>query len=141
MSERRDGPHGQGPKAGPLDQGGVRKWRRVQPPGELDKLADPDVGRQSGALEHGPDAAAGDRRVRTEAEHGDGSGRRLDEAKHQADRSRLAGAVRTEQGDRLAGPDREVDVVESGDVAEPAGDLSEADSDRIDTSCGPLPDR
>ena len=56
--------------------------------------------------------------------------RRLEQAEHQADRRRLAGAVRPEQRDRLAGPDGQVEAVEREDVAEAAGDAVEMDRAR-----------
>ena len=49
---------------------------------------------------------------RIEAEHADLAGRDVGEAEQHQDRRRLAGAVRPEQAEDLAAPDRERDVVD-----------------------------
>ena len=117
-------------QAGPLEDGGARQRVRVEPPCELDELADAGVGRQPAVLEHRPDPAARHGRRGRQAERSDDPRGRLEEAEQQADGGRLAGAVGPQQSDRLTGRDRQVDAVESGHRAETPRDGLESDGDR-----------
>jgi hypothetical protein len=91
------------------------------------RLTDADVARQAGRLEHRSDATTADGLARGLADERRLARTRLEQPKHQADGSGLAGAVGSEQRDGLAGLDGQVDTVECDDVAEATRHAVEAD--------------
>ena len=94
--------------------------QRIEPRDELEVLADRQILVEGEALRHVADLAL-DRlglALDVVAEAGPLAGGRPEQAADQADRRRLAGAVRPEEADDLARRDLEVDIVHDGLVAE-----------------------
>ena len=92
--------------------------RRVQRRDHRDQLARGQVLDQHAGLEHRADQCRRSDRVgRRAAEHGHAARVGLGEPEQHVDRRRLAGAVRAEQRDDLAGADRDVDAAHGLDRA------------------------
>ena len=93
---------------------------------EGDVVADGQVGEEGVALEDGVDLALVGRQVGdVAAVEEDAAGVGLLEAGGQAQHGRLAAAARAEEGEELALPEPEGDVVDGPDGAEPLGDAAE----------------
>ena len=90
---------------------------------------DREVGKQAEVLEHEPDAPLLGRQIRHLAavDH-DASGRRAVKPRDHFQAHRLAGAVRAEQHQDLAGIEREVDVAQR--------ELTQRQAGRLDCECG-----
>ena len=94
---------------------GERRGKEV--PRHREQLTDLNAGHHPAVLQHRADQPARDRVLRGHAEHCDGSPVRPGESQEEGDRGRLAGAVRSEQCDRLAAADAQADVVDSAHSA------------------------
>ena len=117
-------------QARPVEDRRGRKRLRIEAPDERDELADPGGDRQAGRLEQGADPAGGDGARGAEPEGADGPARRVQEAEHQADRRRLAGAIRAEEGHGLPDRDVDADAVEGDRVAVALRHVFEGDGGR-----------
>jgi hypothetical protein len=76
------------------------------------ELAHAQVADQPTRLQHRADDTGGDRVRGGHAEHGRRAAVRIEQAEQDVERRRLAGAVRPEQRDRLAGSDGRVDAAD-----------------------------
>ena len=85
---------------------------RVVAAGQVDQLAHLQRVRHGRRLQHHPDAAARGQVLRRQAEQVRLPRLRTLQAQQQADRGGLAGPVRTEQGEHLAGRQRQIQAIE-----------------------------
>ena len=88
----------------------------------VDQLAHGEVADDRAGLQHRPDGTLGDRLIGRHPEDVNGAGVGLGEAEQHVDRGRLAGTVRAEQGDGLAGRYLDVDAAHGLHDARRAGE-------------------
>ena len=109
----------------------------LQPEGDV--LGDGQVREERVVLEDGVDRTPVGLEVRdvVATEHDRAVGRLLEAGDH-AQRGRLAAPGRAEQGEELARPDEQVEVVDRGERAEPLGDAAQLEVGPVVGPCRPL---
>jgi len=116
----------------PIGRSGATERILVREPAEGDDLLDPRGERQAGKLgDDGDPARDGISRQRSKrvATDPDLAGRRSQEARDQPQEGGLAGAVRPDDRDPLAGPDLEVDFMDDVGTAVAAAHAREVEDD------------
>ena len=108
------------PELGDLDDLIEREGSGVEAPRHAEQLDHLDAGHHPAVLEHRADQAASGGGPRLGAEHADAAGVRRHETEEHRDRRRLAGAVRSEQGERLAALHGEAQAVDGEHRSEAA---------------------